>query len=909
MNELLIVKNLTKRIDNNFLLKNVSFSLKQSGFYGLIGESGSGKTTLLYLMGLLDKNYEGKIIYKDLKCDSSNFIMENIGFVYQSPIFINEMTVLENLDILLNDSNYINALSLLEKVGLDKKHDSKVGSLSGGERMRLAFVRALINNPKVLLCDEPTASLNPEMAEEIMILLKEESKKRTVFVVSHDVSLLNDYADALFELKEKRIITVFNRLKYEKVPCKKVTINYHLKIKFILKYIYVKFKRKKYQTLICFFALMISFFTIGFSTLLKEETGMQVKSTFTSLIEKNQVLLKGNDVEEKNENITVSIEEAADIVASSNYFYDYNYLYSGDFESQFKTANYMVALINENPLPFFDVGLRTIAESIEVDDIPLSKKIYPERPSDLFLEECVLGLRKKDVKRLCESLNLKNHDVASLSDYLVYHPIDFCFFFQNESWNYNNEIILRMRAFFIIDERIIVAHTRKDFVKDFIEVKMKLPISSDLKRNEYLPWTVKRATYIRAKKEYEALNEYFLSDFYVDYDLQKIKGNLDSSFLSSFYHQGKYIVTYSGVGKRSFSDIEEVLKNDDVESVFPIGDFYPVLKEAMVSGFANTIFLTSKQESLDEVIDYYSKVEGNIDAFDLTKMQFSSLIAHGNLISAALQKGVKLETKKPVLKSGRYPESENEVVISTALLKKIFPDENALNERIYLAFHNYEFNTNSFSNSSLIVSGIYESPYERIYQTAYWYPIYITLFFSYPLESMYINSFICTTEKDISYLNEKYERFLFENPLEDIYLSVDKVIGLIQRILLIFNILLTISSFGILFITIQNLMLSAEKEIGLFKCLGLKNQMIFIHYFIYAFSYTLLALFLSVFMLLFCNFLLRTCYFKISFFNSLSIIPYLYMIVYAFILTLPLALTFTIIAIKKETVYLLKRYY
>lgn len=916
MNSLITTNNLNKKFNDILLFSKVSMKIGCQGFYGIKGESGSGKSSLLYVLGLLDNEYGGDVKYfdKDIKdiAKKDEFIREHIGFVFQNPIFIPEMTVEENLELVAKNKE-IEFRLLLNEVGLKNKEKEKVKCLSGGERMRLALVRALLNDPDILFCDEPTGSLSPEYSRQIMDILKKESKKRTIFIVSHDEKLLFEYADYIYELKDKKIYSLKKDDKEIK-PLKKnkKSSDNKLSFSFIKRYILVAFNRKRIQTLICLICLILCFFTIGFSILLKDEVSSEIKSSFETFIEKDQILVKGKEIEEKNEVKSISLTEAEDIILDSNYFYETNYFYDGNFETQFKDANYM-AMLSESIVPFYDVNLRTISEAIRIDDIPTSTKIYPSMPKSLDLNEGVLGLRKKDIKKICTALNLDNLDVNALSKYLMYHSIDFCFYFQNDTWGYKNEVLFRLKAFFVVNEKIIIAHSNQRFISDFFENKLKLPYSDDLLRTEYFPWKIKRSVYIRTRKkdEYLALKEYFTSSYYKDYDLTKITGNLNSDFLSSSYHEGKYIVTYAAIGKLPFNEIEKILKEKDILEFFPTGSYYPLIEEAMVGGFKNTMFIASSRELLFEVEDYYTSIKENIDNIDISLMEFNNSISFGNLITAAKNKGFKLETKKPNLLLGRYPENENEIVISSALAKKIFGNQNiCLNERIFLLYHQYDnYYFNTFQSSSCIISGIYDSDYEKIYQEEYWLPIYLAMNYSYPLEEIYINSFICKSRVDIDILSKKYLNLMFSNPLDEIYESIDSVIDMIQVILLVFTILIFVSASGILFVTIQNVMRESSKEIGLFKCLGTDKKSIFKLYLIYGSSYSLISLFITSFVIFVTYFVIRVMYFKMPFSFNVSLKPYLAILFVAIILTIPLCICQIIISLKKRTVTLLKRYY
>jgi len=181
-------------------LDGVDFKIKESEIVSIIGPSGSGKTTLMNLIGCLDKATEGV-----LKIGNSNVISlgendlikirrENIGFVFQRFYLIPTLTVRENLELPLifaNKSvNTKKILDLLKEVNLENKKGIQVKHLSGGDKQRAGIARALVNDPKILVADEPTGKLETKVGEQILKLFKSLSKKSLAIVIAtHDLEL------------------------------------------------------------------------------------------------------------------------------------------------------------------------------------------------------------------------------------------------------------------------------------------------------------------------------------------------------------------------------------------------------------------------------------------------------------------------------------------------------------------------------------------------------------------------------------------------------------------------------------------------------------------------------------------------------------------------------------------------
>ena len=211
---MLEVRNLSKSfpIDGSresAVLHDVSFTLPAKGFYFVIGKSGCGKSTLLnLLMGLMKPDegnifFEGKDITKFNNAELSDYLKDDIGIIFQSYNLLNGYTVKENLKIAssikgVDEKEKINTLLL--RYGLYDKEDFLVDKLSGGEKQRLALIRALISSPKILFCDEPTGALDKANSLLLMEELRSLSKKILVVCVSHNNELFNHFADGIIEI-------------------------------------------------------------------------------------------------------------------------------------------------------------------------------------------------------------------------------------------------------------------------------------------------------------------------------------------------------------------------------------------------------------------------------------------------------------------------------------------------------------------------------------------------------------------------------------------------------------------------------------------------------------------------------------------------------------------------------------
>ena len=200
-------------------LDGVSVNLRDSEFVAVLGQSGSGKTTFLNVIGGLDRYDSGDLIingistkkYKDRDWDS--YRNHTVGFVFQSYNLIPHQSVLSNVELALTISGISSgerkkrAKEALEKVGLGDQLHKKPNQMSGGQMQRVAIARALVNDPDILLADEPTGALDTETSIQVMNLLKEVAKERLVVMVTHNPELAEEYATRIIKLKDGEIIS------------------------------------------------------------------------------------------------------------------------------------------------------------------------------------------------------------------------------------------------------------------------------------------------------------------------------------------------------------------------------------------------------------------------------------------------------------------------------------------------------------------------------------------------------------------------------------------------------------------------------------------------------------------------------------------------------------------------------
>ena len=220
---MLNLKNITKKyVTGSFrqtALDDVSLSFRKTEFVSILGPSGSGKTTMLNIIGGLDRYDSGDLMingkstkgFKNEEWDS--YRNHSVGFIFQNYNLINHMTVLSNVEVGMTLSGVSaserkqRALDVLERVGLKDHVGKKPNQLSGGQMQRVAIARALVNDPEIILADEPTGAIDTETSDQIMHLIRDISKDKLVIMVTHNEALAHEYSSRIVSLRDGKVIS------------------------------------------------------------------------------------------------------------------------------------------------------------------------------------------------------------------------------------------------------------------------------------------------------------------------------------------------------------------------------------------------------------------------------------------------------------------------------------------------------------------------------------------------------------------------------------------------------------------------------------------------------------------------------------------------------------------------------
>lgn len=323
---MLTLKNIKKIYEqgDEAVLYDINLTFNKNEFVSILGCSGAGKSTLLNIIGGLDDKTSGKLlingkdIYKRDDLNLDYYRKNNVGFIFQNYNLIEHLTVYENvmLPLLLTNSKnkHKRVLKILDKTGLKGKKNSKICDLSGGQKQRVAISRALINNPDIILADEPTGALDYKTGYEIINLIKKLSKNKLVIMVTHNKVLAKKYSSRIIYLDKGRVISDTNpsKEKNEYFSTKFKSGNLSIKNALLYSIKTIKAKRKSFllTSLSSSIGLILVALIISVSNGLKKEMNLYEKNVLSSL----PIVIP---------NVKTKISDKSKIPKNKLYSYDY----------------------------------------------------------------------------------------------------------------------------------------------------------------------------------------------------------------------------------------------------------------------------------------------------------------------------------------------------------------------------------------------------------------------------------------------------------------------------------------------------------------------------------------------------------------------------------------------------------
>ena len=307
-------------------LKDVSIEFRKNEFVAILGPSGSGKTTLLNIIGGLDRYDNGDLIINNQSTkefDDRNWDAYRnncIGFVFQSYNLINHISILKNVKMSLTLSGIDKkekrqkAIEALTKVGLKSHIHKKPNQLSGGQMQRVAIARSLVNDPEIILADEPTGALDTKTSKQIMDLIKEIAKDKLVIIVTHNPEMAKTYATRIIEFKDGSLISDSKPIKKKEknngeINIKKTSMNFITALNLSFNNI----KTKKGRTALTAFASSIGIIGIALILSLSNGFDIQIDKFEKETLSQSPIIISEQAMSMSEENIAKVVEESNDL--------------------------------------------------------------------------------------------------------------------------------------------------------------------------------------------------------------------------------------------------------------------------------------------------------------------------------------------------------------------------------------------------------------------------------------------------------------------------------------------------------------------------------------------------------------------------------------------------------------------
>lgn len=377
---MLKLENINKSYNNELILKNINLYFEDTGFISILGPSGSGKTTLLNIISGLIKPDSGTIQYNNLLLNKFNrkswdsFRTYNLSYIFQDYKLLEDITVIDNIKIVTNNNNKIK--QLLAKLEINKIQKQKVNKLSGGEKQRVAIARALVNDPDILLADEPTGALDTINSVKIMNILKEMSKNKLVIIVTHNIELAKKYSDKIIYIKDGT--TEHNDYIKEFTDIKTTILKKNKSsIKSIIKLALNGLKSKKKRTILTSLASSIGIITMALVLLISNGFNKDLKNYEETTLSKIPITIS-NGIYEKKSNSEKLKDNQINIKKKDEYLHenniDNNYL------------NYINKLNNNYYISYkYDINLPLLTNKYKYIDISYFNMI-PYKDNDYIKE-------------------------------------------------------------------------------------------------------------------------------------------------------------------------------------------------------------------------------------------------------------------------------------------------------------------------------------------------------------------------------------------------------------------------------------------------------------------------------------------------------------------------------------------
>ena len=364
---MLELKHIQKRYQYQKVLDDINIIFPKIGFIAIVGPSGCGKSTLLHIIGGIDKDFKGELLYNEKKVSRklTKYRQHHVSYIFQQFHLVMWLSVHQNIAL----SNFFKPQRLHDQqIDISEFNQQKMSSLSSGQRQRIAYLRAQYQQSDILLCDEPTGALDSVNANEVMKLLKTESKKRLIIYVSHDIKLVEKYSDQIYEMQDGKIINhkmiheCLYKESYNKTKKRIWFSKFRISIMSLLSH--------KARSMQLIFGLMLSLVCIVLTLTMSQSLEKQIHQYIYSMISDSSISFQAKNHSSLSFSMINDIKSLTSISRVQMYLDDYELLGIGFQKDKYQESETL--FIGDDSLPYQDLILKEGQFPKSVDEIVVS---------------------------------------------------------------------------------------------------------------------------------------------------------------------------------------------------------------------------------------------------------------------------------------------------------------------------------------------------------------------------------------------------------------------------------------------------------------------------------------------------------------------------------------------------------
>ena len=844
MSDIVLVRNLRKRVGSETILKDISFSLPSVGFIGILGPSGCGKTTMLNILSGIDGSFKGSVTalgrsLSGMDEDSrADFRLREIGYVTQFPTLLELENVISNVTLPLETLYADSKKDILRKandalrfVGMERKGKRRVNSLSGGEKARVAFARAIANDPKIILADEPTGALDGKNGEIVFSLLKKTSLKRLVVVVSHDEDSVRKYADRIIHMKDGEIVddeTIENA--FEGNPPASIRLGYikntpSLSGITLFRHARSVAKARRIRKYLSTAMISIGLLGLGLATYIYFSMEEQVNRALSSFIADSCLIIeKANSPSSPYSNIYASSMETAKSIYNDNKeISGYGVSLITDYENVFLNENDFYIYREGKPNIHLDgFSARSINDFLWIESDTV---VYPAIDRKMKLNEVVLGLPFDYMFSLAFTLG-SMRDYTSLGNFLIDNKVSMYLFLSNIDAEFQNDDLFDIVG--VVESKVpCLYHNNTLWNYDyFIKHLHFYPRTSSVLENiqqmfalPYIGYKEGIEDYIKRNRGNEKLSSVIYEPFKPSFlpSLEDEENPLDIKRLY-LYSADKY-----GISEKDMADLQSFCPS--IKGILPGSNGgYFASSSSLLTGFSNRFFLSNSMSLAKEIGETCSIMKKE-DADLPVNLPVGAI--SGELSSGS--SGVKLVSGMSSFDFGTSPSSIDEICLSSSLYNA-FGNPST----IYVSYEKSkeiidDTVLRDFSYAPLKVVGVKKEDRPLMYVPSYWT-------YDFPLCRLGASGFklepsgaVLCFENDreasrcLESLSKRFPSFVFFHPAKEVSKTIGETTSYIGAVLIAFS-LLALSVASVLFLTVMSITIEESKpELNMFYSIGISK--------------------------------------------------------------------------------------